>query len=273
MSKPKMNVKEITVGLSGVIPIASYENFRPSFSITAEPIDGENPDKIITSLQEYLHRLMMEESNRSKAEAIEKMYAQIRLYEKGNKKYPSVTSILGWDKDWHGMTDDDLLQYASRGKILEYICTYYLLHKEWVDPETVDVLKEDLAILKRGSRQLSWQDNSCKAFMEKYAEIIVVEQFQKTVFNEEHNYAGTMDIVGLFDGKKSIMDFKSGTHDWRQLAAYAICEDNIEQLVILHIGPTDNKCGYKKPTICTTIETEFKAFLKARAKFRHRYGI
>ena len=69
------------------------------------------------------------------------------------------------------------------------------------------------------------------------------------------------------------MDFKSGSHDWRQLAAYAACIDGIEQLVVIHIGPTDNKQGYKKPSICTTVNAEFKEFLKARAKFREQFGV
>jgi hypothetical protein len=216
---------------------------------------------------------MQEESNRSKAEAIEKAYSIIRFYEKGNKKYPSVTSILGFLKNWFGITEDELQQYASRGNIIEYVCTHFLLHGEWIDPKDADVLKEDIAIVTRGSRQLKWEDCTHKAFMENFGDKIEVNQFQKTVFNDEHDYAGTMDILGKFDGKLSVMDIKSGTYDMRQLAAYAACEEGIEQLVVLPVGPTENKCGYKKPVICDTIQHEFKGFLAARAKFRQQYGI
>ena len=273
MNKPNMKVKEITVSLSGVIPVAAYENLRPGFSITAEPINGESPDTIVTALQEYLHRLMMEESNRSKAEAIEKIYSMIRFYERKNIKYPSVTSIIGHDKNWFGITEDELQQYASEGKILETLCQYYLEDDVWYDPNTIQSLHDDIVTVCRGSLNLRWDTCSYEAFMKQFGEKIKVEAFQKTVYNDEHNYAGTMDILGEFDGKRSVMDFKRQSYDWRQLAAYAACLDGIEQLVVLPIGPTNNKCGYRKPIICDTIQKEFKEFLKARAKFRQRFGI
>jgi len=273
MTKPKMKVTEITVGLSGVIPVGAYENLRPSFSITAQPIGGENPDKIVTALQEYLHRMMMEEANRSKAEAVEKMYSVIRFYERNNKKYPSVTSILGYDKNWYGITEDELQQYASQGNILEALCQHFIETGEWIDPRTVPSLKEDIVILERGSKGFGWEEGSHKKFMAKFRDKIEAEKFQMTVYNDEHNYAGTLDLIGYYDGKLSVMDFKRNTYDMRQLAAYAACLEGVEQLVILPIGPTDNKCGYKKPVICETISHEFKEFVKARTKFRKRFGI
>ena len=79
--------------------------------------------------------------------------------------------------------------------------------------------------------------------------------------------------MGTYEGKKSVIDIKCGTFDWRQLAAYAMCLEGIEQLVILPVGPTDNKCGYQKPKVNTMIQKEYEEFLKARAKFRRRFGI
>ena len=273
MSKPKMRVTEISVGLSGVIPVAAYENLRPSFNITVEPLDGENPDKIIVALREYLHRMMTEESNRCKAEWVEKLYQQIRFYERAGQKYPSVTAILGLDKNWGNMTEDDLLQYASRGTIIDRMCQVFIETGEWLDPENTPSLKEDVAILKSGSRQLHWDQCSHKVFLEKFKDKIVVEEFQKTIYNDEHLYAGTTDCIGLFDGVYSVMDWKTGTYDFAQLAAYAACLPNVKQLVVLPVGPTDNKQGYKKPVICETIGKEFKKFLNARAKFKQRFGI
>lgn len=265
-------IKEITVGLSGVIPVAAYENLRPSFSITVEPIDGEEPEKIIASLQQYLHTVFEGESNRGKADLIDKQYSNVRFYEKDGKKYPSVTSILNWDKEWR-VTDDELRQYASRGNIVEAIVEQFLKTDKWIDPMQIPELKEDVSVLMSGSLMFTWEKCSHKAFMKTYRDKIKVEAFQQTVFNDEAMYAGTYDLLGDFDAIRSIMDTKTGVFDMRQLAAYAICEKDIKQLVVLPVGPTDNKSGYKRPVVCDTVQKEFAEFLKARAKFKQRFGV
>lgn len=267
-----IKVKEITVSLSGVIPVAAYENLRPGFSITVEPIDGEEPEKIIASLQQYLHAVFENESNRGKADLIDKQYSNIRFYEKDGKKYPSVTSILNWDKEWR-VTDDELRQYASRGNIIEAIVERFLKTGEWADPLEIPELREDVSVLMSGSLMFTWENCSHKTFMKTYRDKIQAETFQGTIFNDEALYAGTYDILGKFDDIHSIMDIKTGGFDMRQLAAYAICEKDIGQLVVLPVGPTDNKSGYKRPVICDTVQKEFAEFLKARAKFKQRFGV
>lgn len=265
-------IKEITVSLSGVIPVAAYENLRPGFSITVEPIDGENPEKIIAELQQYLHSVFENESNRGKADLIDKQYANVRFREKDGKKYPSVTSILSWDKDWH-ITDDELRQYASRGTIMDVMITEFFTTGKWIDPTQIPLLREEVSVLMSGNLMLTWEQCSHKAFMAQYQEKIEALSFHGTVFNDEALYSGEWDILGRYDGIRSIMDIKHGQFDMRQLAAYANCEEDIEQLVILPVGPTDNKCGYKRPVVCDTIQKEFEEFLKARAKFKQRFGI
>ena len=268
-----MKIKEITVSLAGVIPIAAYENLRPSYSVTVEPDENESRDKIVQELSAYLHQVFEHESNRGKAELIDKQYSNIRFYERDGKQYPSVTSILGWDKDWR-VTQDELRQYASRGTIVGEMVEQYLSTGKWIIPEETPSLAEDVAILLGGSLGLHWKQCSHKEFCDKFAKEIVAETTQTEVFNDQALYAGTLDIFGKYAGKVSVMDVKCGGWDMRQLAAYAIAFDaNIEQLVILPAGPTDNKCGYKKPVVCTTIQKEYEEFLKARAKFKRRFGI
>ena len=265
-------VKEITVSLTGVIPVAAYENLRPGFSITVEPINGGDPEKVVAELQQYLHVIFENESNRGKADLIDKQYTNIRFYEKNGKKYPSVTSILNWDKEWR-VTDDELQQYASRGNVVEAIINEYLKSGEWIDPTQVPSLREDVSILMSGSMAMTWEQGSYKKFMKQYRNKISAVEFQKTVYNDESLYAGTLDILGQYYKIESVMDIKTGGFNMRQLAAYAVCLENIKQLVVLPVGPTDNKCGYKKPVICDTIQKEYAEFLKARAKFKQRFGI
>jgi hypothetical protein len=274
MTIENAKIKEITVSLSGVIPVAAYENLKPGFSITVEPINGQEPEKIIAECQRYLHAVFEGESNRGKADLIDKQYCNIRFYEKDGKKYPSVTSILNWDKQWR-VTDDELQQYASRGNVVEDLMNEYIIQGQWIDPTQEADLREDVSVLMGGSLMLTWEQCSHKAFMEKYRDKIKVIEFQKEVFNKENLYAGTLDILGSYDGVLSVMDIKCGGWNMMQLAAYANCEglDTVKQLVILPVGPTDNKCGYMRPVVCDTIQKEFEEFLKARAKFKKRFGI
>lgn len=268
-----MKTKEITVSLSGVIPVASFENLRPGYTITVEPENGESTDDIIVKLQGYLHQVFEHESNRGKADLLDKQYSQLRFYERDGKKYPSVTSILGWDKDWR-ITQDELRQYASRGTIVGEMVEQYLSTGKWIVPEETPSLAEDVAVLLGGSLGLHWEQCSHKEFCDKFAKEIVAETTQKQIFNDQALYAGTLDICGTYAGKVSVMDVKCGGWDMRQLAAYAMALDaDIKQLVILPTGPTDNKCGYKKPVICTTLQKEYEEFLKARAKFKRRFGV
>ena len=267
-----MKIKEVTVGRSGVIPVAAYENLRPSYSITAEVGEGESHQDVIVELDKYLQTVFDHASNAAKAELLAQQYAGLRLYEKNGRQYPSVTSILNYGKEWR-VTEDELSQYASRGTIVGEMVETFLKTGTWLDPTTVPALAEDVSVLLGGSLNMGWDQCSHRAFCEKYAKEIQVEAVQGTVFNDEALYAGTFDVVGTYEGKRSLMDVKCGGWDMRQLAAYAVCCDDIERLVILPVGPTDNKCGYKKPVVCTTIQKEYEEFLKARAKFRLRFGL
>jgi hypothetical protein len=241
--------------------------------MTVEPINGESPEKIIAECMQYLHTVFDGESNRGKADLIDKQYSNVRFYEKDGKKYPSVTSVIGWDKDFH-VTEDELRQYASRGTIVGEMVERYLMDKpEWIDPTQEPSLREDVSVLMGGSLMMTWEQCTHKAFIKQFGSKIEAESIQGIVYNEEALYAGTYDILGRYDGVKSLMDVKCGGWEMRQLAAYAVCLEGVEQLVVLPVGPTDNKCGYKRPVVCDTIGKEYEEFLKARARFKKRFGI
>ena len=203
---------------------------------------------------------------------LDKLYDGLRFYEKDGIKYPSVTSVLFYGKDFH-MPEHELAQYAARGTIVGKMVETYLKTGEWIDPAKTESLIDDVAVLFGGTLNMHWDQCSHKEFTARFAGDITTESVQGTVYNEEYLYAGTYDIVGNYLGKRSLMDVKCGGFDMRQLAAYAMCLEGIEQLVVLPTGKTDNKCGYKRPVVCGTIQTEFDGFLKARAKFRQRFGL
>lgn len=98
------------------------------------------------------------------------------------------------------------------------------------------------------------------------------------VFNDEYNYAGTLDFVCLLNNEPYIIDFKTGQGIWPsyelQVSAYKhACPTtlpkqdeslsvlmNSVKLAILQLGYKKNKNAYK----FTEIEDKFNLFLAAR---------
>ena len=75
-------------------------------------------------------------------------------------------------------------------------------------------------------------------------------QSEQVVFNDEHKYAGTMDMLLEIDGKKWIVDLKTSksvypSHEI-QISAYKHCLNIPEvNLAILQVGYNKNKQGWK----------------------------
>jgi len=269
-----MKIKEITVGLSGTIPSGSYENLKPSYSMVIE-LDEKDDEKVVFNQARARLKEMFElESNMAKTDLIAKQYENIRFYEKDGKKYPSVTSILGWDIDWK-ITEDELNQYASRGTIVHKLIEIYLETGEWKNPEDIPELSSDIAVVLGGSKGLHWNDCTHKEFFESFGKDIKVEKIEVEIINTEVGYGGRVDAIGTYKGKPAIFDWKTGaTSDFRQLSAYASAIDiPIETLIIAPVGKTDNKSGVMKPKVSEGLESEFKNFLKARQEFKRRFGI
>lgn len=267
-----MKVTKIGCGMSGVIAIASYENLRPSFTMEIELGPKDDVRKVFQRASDYMHEMMDNEAYRGKVEYLKRARDGFRWHTKNGKDYISVTTVLGWDMDWH-VKPDHLAQLAARGTIVGEMVEIFFSTGQWIDPEESENLAEDVALLKSGSSGLSWNDCSHVAFCEQFAKDIKVEQTQLEVFNDEHMYAGTLDILGKYQGHKAVLDCKCGGYDFAQLAAYAVCIPSVTHLVVLPVGPTDNKCGYKKPIVCEDIKGEFEKFLQARTKFRRSFGI
>lgn len=265
-------IVEISTSLSGVIPTAPYENLRPGFTMTVQPKRGADPNNIITHCENLLHKRFALVEARGTADLLEKQFENIRCREKGGLKYPSVTSILDWETVWK-IPKYELQQYASRGKIVHWLINNYLQTGNWHDPTREQSLREDIAIVLGGSKGFHWEDCSHKMFFKQYGNIINIDKFNHIVYNDEHFYSGEIDLVGTVEGKKSIIDIKTGDYKLSQLAAYAMCESDIKQLVVLPVGPCDNKTGYYRIVINDAIKDHFDMFLRARKSFRERFGL
>lgn len=106
-------------------------------------------------------------------------------------------------------------------------------------------------------------------------EVLAIEQ---TAFNEEHQYAGTIDYILRIDGQVWIVDLKTSKSIWPpaklQVSSYSHLEIDLKsrqiteeewknrKLAILQIGYTKNK--FKKYKF-TEIEDKFDVFLSTKA--------
>lgn len=94
---------------------------------------------------------------------------------------------------------------------------------------------------------------------------------EQTIWNEGHGFAGTLDRIYDINGKRVLLDFKTGQHIWPshkiQLSSYKhgieaqVPDLEIDKMGILQLGYRLNKRGWK----FTEVEDVFDLFLHAKA--------
>lgn len=275
---------EIVASVSAKIPTGQYENFSPFYS--AKLITKCNGDMVEVISREtdliraVLNKKLDEDYERVRIENIKSTRQDLRFYTRGEKSYPSVTSVqsainpISFDAD-------KLRQYASRGSIVHAQVDHFFKTGVWeTDILKIPQTKTDYLIVTQGSLKLKWTDCSPMGFWEKYGKDFEVVANEQTLYNDEYMYAGTADLVCLYQGKKTLADFKTASNYdndklekyWGQTAAYARCLEGVEQLMIIPLNPS-NKSGFGAPIIETDINRYFALFLQDRAAFKQIYGI
>jgi hypothetical protein len=201
-----------------------------------------------------------------------------RFYRRDGKYYPSITSILNffpknqffhnWLKDVGHNSDIIASKAAAEGTQVHNACEELMLGKEvtWMNGDgkvnySLDVWK---MILKFAD---FWKQTK--------PELIATEYH---LFSDEHQYAGTTDIICRIDGKLWLIDIKTSnsvhTSYNLQLAAYAKAwnethNEPVEGIAILWLKA--NTRGEKKDKvqgkgwelkIIDNIEDNFSMFLK-----------
>jgi len=276
----------ITASFTGVIPTGAYENEKPMFSITEtlENVNGVHTDEWVSGRQKELQTIcygaFQERERESLIKRIEKERKDIRFYHRGEKRYPSVTSIIGWDADYH-VSPEDLVQYASQGEINHLKLNYYITKGEWLPAEKIPEAYKHIVILTKGNLKLDIDSGNLPAFLDAYP--IKFQTSEQEVFNDEHLYAGRYDATGIpTENKKewieaipTIFDLKrtpDPVKNFKQMAAYAMCCPGVKQMVIIPVNDK-TKQGFSKPIVTKDIDSYFKMFLQDRVAFKERFGI
>ena len=176
----------------------------------------------------------------------------IRLYQTpSGKKYPSVTTVLGTVlpksaglEEWAARVGPEeanrnMQRSATRGTALHRMCELYLLN----DPDYAKgVMPSILALFKM-----------IKPVLDK--RVTTVYGLEIPMYSDYIRVAGTCDLIALFDGVASIIDYK--TSNWQKeesmMENYFLQESlysamfselygrPIEQLVTISVGESEHE--------------------------------
>src|SRR3990167_47191 len=252
---------EISASFTGVIPTGSYQNEKPFFSVkeTVEldlEVMTELDDTYVSNRQKQLHEICYKKFKKQAEvayqEYIAKTYQNIRFYDgKDGKKYPSVTSIINMDKDFH-IPPDELKQYGSRGSLLHKQAEIFLTTGVWKEPKDIAESSFDYLTVVKGSLGLEFEDVDFKGFYAEYPFKII--ELEKTTINDDYQYGGRIDIIGIIESANKgkwdkvegsifdepiMLDIKTSTTldkliGFTQLSAYCKSE-NIKQMGLIHL--------------------------------------
>ena len=170
------------------------------------------------------------------------------------KRYPSITSVMSWQSaraiaDWRARVGSEEAnrisrQATRRGTALHNVCESYLRNEdvlgENVTPDVVSMFTSIKYIL----------DNS----------IDNIHCIETRLYSDYIGVAGTADCIAEFDGKMSIIDFKTSrkikekkhiTHYFMQTAGYAVMYEElfgipVPQIVIIMVCEDDNMVFVEK---------------------------
>ena len=272
-----------STGFSGKVATAPYENCSPFFHITEEIEADFTPEQIeahLKELQDICQRRFRFEENALFYERVQKSRPNIRLYDKAGKKYVSVTTVLGHDKQWF-IDPEQLKLYAARGTINHLRAEYFFKNGKWEDPTKLESCFPYLALLKGTELWNGWEGANLPAFLEKHP-IKKVVSYEQKVFNEELSYAGTYDFLAETEVGLTLFDIKTTDKPdtesaFPQLAAYANSDElrgKVKQIIIAPVhGKT--KQGFSSAIVCGEegMQKWFGIFSAKRSKFREIYGI
>lgn len=278
---------KISSGFSGVLPSGSYANMKPAFSAECEyEYNGNDLNAEIESRQAELHEICLKKfqsvAEQARIDLIKSQKKNIRFHEitdeDGNKiQVPSVSSISSYDKEWD-ITPEDLQQYASQGCLADIKCRWFMQTGVWENDLTkIPNTFTDLTVLRKGNLGLSPTDFDFPAFLAKFPIQGLTEG--RFTFSLKHRFAGTPDALGIFEGKRYLIDFKR-TPDksyFKQLSGYVIAleeqgSEPFDGLMLIGVNP-DTKQNFSKPIITMEVEQFKSVFLTARENFKKLFLI
>src|SRR3990167_3417286 len=285
----------VSAGYQGVLPVGPYSNLRPSFGASCEyEMDFETDEILklnIETMQQELQTICFQSFEREAEKArilkVQQDVKNFRFYPVDvngeTVNFPSVTSIAGYDKEFFNLTDDDLKIYCAQGTIYDAEIRNFVKTGTWKESKDLLECTADRHILKTRAtstgKTLSLESCKFREFLEKFP-VTDLKSCEEPAFNRKYKYAGTPDLIGTYNGLKTIVSIKrtkSETDNLVQESAYAKCDGmNIEQMMVVEMkveADGGNKSGFSKPIVSTEIDRYFELFLRKRSEVQKIYGV
>lgn len=281
----------VEASYSGVLPVASYSNLRPGFSASLEYeqefASEEEMRLAIEGSQQELNSICYSafESEAVKARVlkIQEDLKNFRFHEIDGEKFPSVSSINSYDTDFF-VGEEDLKIYAAQGNIIDAEIRNFVRTGEYKESKDLLECTADRFILKSkklsSGKLLSLSGWNFRGFLEKYP-IENLVSMEKVVYSKKHRIAGTPDLLGKYNGLKTLVSIKrtkSETSNFTQDAGYSLCDglEDVEQIMVVEMKSEEdggNKQGFSKPLITTDVARYRELFLRKRSDFLKIYGV
>jgi len=276
-----MKITEVSASFSGVIATGSYQNIKPSYSMSVELDSEDNAQKVFKSMRDMLRNIFKEEEQQAIVERIQKEREDLRFLPspKTGKLLPSVTSIINYDADFF-VSPQDLTQYCSQGNCIDARVKHFVKTGEWVAAKDIKDLWTDIVILTKGSLKLPLDVGDFPGFIEKYP--INALEVGERFFNDELGFTGETDLMGIPNKIKDALDIPtvfdvkrtpSKISNGLQLSAY--CRNyGFKQGIIIPLSDKTGQ-GFSKPVIYNeeSLNGYFKMFQAKQKAFKKRYGI
>ena len=192
-----------------------------------------------------------------------------RFYDLDGKNFPSITTVLGIKKkkelqNWRTSIGEDVANWemgraARRGK------STHKLVEQYLKGET----PSERSVLPLGMFRLM------KPYLDQVNNIHMIEQI---MYSKELTIAGQVDCIAEYNGKLSVIDFKTANKErqeswignyFEQTTAYAVMYEElfgtpIEQIVILIAGEDGSMVPYikEKKDYLPQLKKSIKEFYK-----------
>lgn len=283
----------VEASYSGVLPVASYSNLRPGFSASMEFENEFRDDAEVElaiegaqqKLNEICYRAFESEAVKARVLKVQEDLKSVRFHDVDGEKFPSISSITSYDKDFF-VGDEDLKIYCAQGNIIDAEIRYFVRSGLKTYLESKDILEctADRFILKSkplsSGKFLALSGWNFRGFLEKYP-IQNLESMEKVIHSKRHRIAGTPDLKGVYNGLKTLISIKrtkSETDNLIQEAGYSLCDtlEDVEQFMVIEMKSEEdggNKQGFSKPILTTDVARYRELFLRKRQEFLKIYGV
>jgi len=127
-----------------------------------------------------------------------------RFYITEAGEFPSVTTVVGWEKQeffrvWRKQNPEESKRVTARGTRIHSILEKYLKNEKI---EKNEIMPLDLELFVQIKREIDKIDN--------------IKALETPLFGKEVGLAGRVDCIAEYDGKLSIIDFKASTREKRK---------------------------------------------------------